>query len=219
MDDIRRTILSKSIIGSMINMGRQGLLSDIELCFLALSTIWGLRRIEMVRLTPWSFLDDEHLIIDTAKGGARTTHLVPDVIVPYLKCFRHYEADSLTRFFHRMTAKCGIDTKAGYGYHSIRRALATELILAEASALNVLRFMRWSDASTRSEFGMLAIYARKDQERIDRDIYQMHPFLAFWGAGQLSPSLMDRTEKIRPLIDLIEYGELDLVIGPRLNNR
>ena len=110
-------------------------------------------------------------------------HFVPKVIAPYLKCFRHYEVDSLTRLFHRMASKCGINTKTGYGYHSIRRALATELILAEASALNVLRFMRWFDASTRSEFGMLAIYAKKDQKRIDDDIYQIHPFLPFWALG------------------------------------
>jgi hypothetical protein len=209
-DEIRRTILSKAVIGSMITMGKQGILSDIELCYLALSTTWGLRRIEMVRLTPKSFPDDQHLIIDTAKGGSRTTHLVPDIIAPYLKCFRHYKADSLTHLFHRMAEKCGIDTKAGYGYHSIRRSLATELILAEASALNVLRFMRWSDASTRSEFGMLAIYARKNQKRIDLDIYRIHPFLTFWGAMQTGPGLEESgSANIQPLIDLIESEELD----------
>jgi len=55
-----------------------------------------------------------------------------------------------------------------------------ELILSEASALNVLRFIRWSDASTRGEFGMLMIYAKKDQERIDQEIFKVHPFLSWW---------------------------------------
>ena len=181
-DEIRRTILSKQTIGSMITLGKQGLLKDIELCFLALATTYGLRRVEMVRLEPTSFRD-EHLVVNTAKGGSKTTHLIPPQIATYLSCFRHYEADSLTHMFHRMARKCGLDTGAGYGWHSIRRSLATELILSEVSALNVIRFMRWSDASQRGEFGMLAIYAKKDQERIDDDIFKIHPFLSYWGQG------------------------------------
>lgn len=181
-DEIRRTILSKESIGSMITMGKQGLLSTTELCFLALATTYGLRRVEMMRLNPSSFPDEHHLIVDTAKGGSKTTHLIPPQIAPYLSGFRHFEADSLSHMFHRIARKCGLDTGIGYGWHSIRRSLATELILLEASSLNVLRFMRWSDASTRGEFGMLVIYAKKDQARIDEQIFAMHPFLGFWGS-------------------------------------
>jgi hypothetical protein len=180
-DETQRTILSKTTINSIITLGKQGLLKDIELCYLALATTYGLRRAELARLTPASFPDEHHLIVDTAKGGRRTTHLIPPQITPYLNCFKHYAADSLTHMFHHITGKCGVDTGKGYGWHSIRRSLATELILSEASALNVLRFMRWSDASTRGEFGMLAIYAKKDQERIDNEIFRIHPFLPYWG--------------------------------------
>lgn len=182
-DEVRRTILSKESIGSIITLGKQGLLKDIELCYLALATTYGLRRVEMARLKPSSFPDERHLIVETAKGGSKTTHLIPPQIAPYLSCFKHYEADSLTHMFHRIAQKLGLSTEAGYGWHSIRRALATELILSEASALNVLRFMRWSDASSRGEFGMLTIYAKKDQERIDNDIFKIHPFLGFWGSA------------------------------------
>ncbi|MBA7468405.1 hypothetical protein ES707_03654 [subsurface metagenome] len=180
-DEIRRTILSKKAIGSMITLGKQGLLSDTELCYLALATTYGLRRVEMTRLNPSSFPNERHLTVDTAKGGSKTIHVIPPQIVPYLGGFRHFEADSLTHMFHRIAGKCGLDTGAGYGWHSIRRSLATELILLEASSLNVLRFMRWSDASTRGEFGMLVIYAQKDQERIDEEIFRIHPFLHYWG--------------------------------------
>ena len=183
-DEVRRTILTKDTIGSIITLGRQGLLSNIELCYLALGTTYGLRRVEMVRLNPASFPDEHHLIVDTAKGGSRTTHLIPPQIAPYLAYFRHYEADSLTHMFHRIARKSGLSTEAGYGWHSMRRSLATELILAEASTLNVLRFMRWSEASPRGEFGMLPIYALKDQERIDREIFRMHPFLPYWGENR-----------------------------------
>jgi len=183
-DEVRRTVLSKQTVGSMITLGKQGVLSGTELCYLALATTYGLRRIEMVRLKPSSFVDERHLVVDTAKGGSRTIHLIPPQIAPYLASFRHYEADSLTHMFHRIAQKVGLSTESGYGWHSIRRALATELILLEASALNVLRFMRWSDASTRGEFGMLTIYAKKDQERIDTEMFKIHPFLPFWGESR-----------------------------------
>ncbi|GAJ21299.1 unnamed protein product, partial [marine sediment metagenome] len=64
-DEVRRTILSKKTIGSMITLGKQGLLKDIELCYLALATTYGLRRVEMMRLTPSSFPNEHHLIVDT----------------------------------------------------------------------------------------------------------------------------------------------------------
>ena len=185
-DEVRRTILSKATIGSMITLGKQGLLNDTEVCYLALATTYGLRRVEMKRLDPSSFPNEHHLTVDTAKGGSKTAHIIPPQIAPYLGSFRHFEADSLTHMFHRIAGKCGLDTGVGYGWHSIRRSLATELILSEASSLNVLRFMRWSDASTRGEFGMLVIYARKDQERIDEEIFKIHPFLPFWGAKEES---------------------------------
>lgn len=178
-DEIRRTILSKDAIGSMITLGKQ-LLSDTELCYLALGTTYGLRRVEMVRLKPSSFPNEHHLIVDTAKGGTKTTHLMPPEIAPYLGAFRHYERDTLTHMFHRIAGKTGLSTGAGYGWHTLRRSLVTELILSEASVLNVIRFMRWSDASARGEFGLLTIYARKDQERIDEEIFKIHPFLGYW---------------------------------------
>ena len=206
-DEIRRTILSKETIGTMITLGKQGLLNNIELCFLALATIYGLRRVEMGRLKRSSFPDDAKLIIDTAKGGSKTTHLVPPEIAPYLSCFKHRGANSLTHMFHRIAGKCGIDTTAGYGYHSIRRSLATELILSEASALNVIRFMRWSDASTRGEFGMLAIYAKKNQGRIDEQIFREHPFLPYWGTGEARE--VQKRGKLQSLIDLLESNELN----------
>ena len=78
--------------------------------------------------------------------------------------------------------------------------------------MNVLRFMRWSEASIRGELGMLAIYARRDQERIDKEVFMMHPFLGFWGSSELKQVervQMEKVSKLQPLIDLIESGELD----------
>jgi hypothetical protein len=44
--------------------------------------------------------------------------------------------------FQRIMSKVGLEVNRGYGWHSIRRALATELALRDVSALNIVRFMR-----------------------------------------------------------------------------
>ncbi|MBA7630162.1 hypothetical protein ES703_37675 [subsurface metagenome] len=180
-DDITRTILPKNQVAAMILVGKS-VFNEHELCYLALSTTYGLRRAEMVRLQQ-DDLSEETITIHTAKGGRVTTHLIPPEISPYLhcsRCFRHYEPDSLTHMFHRLARKIGLTTTVGFGWHSIRRSLATELILADASVLNVLRFMRWADASARGELGMLTIYAHRDQARIDKAIFKIHPYLPLW---------------------------------------
>lgn len=178
-DDIKRPTFDKEHIRSLIMMGK-ALLNDAELCYLALSTTYGLRRVEMARLSS-SDLAPNRLTVHTAKGGRATTHLIPAEVAPYLKAFKPCRDDTLTHMFHRIMIKTGIKATGGYGWHSIRRALATELVLTDASALNVLRFLRWADASTQRELGMLAIYAKKDQERIDEEIFKIHPFLPYWG--------------------------------------
>ena len=149
------------------------------------------------------------MTVPTAKGGKITTHLVPSEIRPYLRHFRHYAPDSLTHMFHRILTKIGLSTTTGFGWHSIRRSLITELVLSEASALNVIRFMRWSEASAKGEFGMLAIYAKGDQARIDKSIFKMHPFLPYWGTGEPRQVERARPSKLQSLFDLIELGELD----------
>ena len=178
-DEIRRTILSKESIGSVITLGKK-LLNANELCLLALATTYGLRRVEMARLTTDSFVDGK-VTIDTAKGGAKTTHLIPAETAEYLTDFRPYKPNTLTEIFQRIARKTGLKTGAGYGWHSIRRSLITELILADASSLNVMRFMRWNEASIKEAHGMLVIYAKRDQDRIDKAIFKMHPFLPYWG--------------------------------------
>jgi len=194
-DDIRRPTLEKKDVGATILMGKS-LLTPAELCYLALSTTYGLRRIEMARLCPSDFNSDT-VTIHTAKGGSKTEHLIPKEIAPYLVAFKPYQADSLTHMFHRIAVATGLNSSGGFGWHSIRRALTTELILADASALNVIRFLRWADASARGEFGMLAIYAQHDQAKIDESIFKIHPFLPFWSTAQHHPQRAAQTGLLR----------------------
>ncbi|GAI86401.1 unnamed protein product, partial [marine sediment metagenome] len=150
-EDITRTTFSKEQVISLIQMGRQ-LLTPKEISFLALSTTYGLRREEMSKPEPPDMADGK-ITIHTIKGGPETTHLIPPEIVPYLDSFSPYGKDYMSHLFLKMLYKTGIRVGAGYGWHSIRRALITDLVLAEASVINMMRFMRWSEGSIGKELG------------------------------------------------------------------
>ena len=76
-----------------------------------------------------------------------------------------------------------MESDRGCGWHFIRRALATELALRNISAINILRYMRWSDAGMKGKFGMMVIYAKREQDKIGRNIFKVHPFLSAWAAN------------------------------------
>jgi hypothetical protein len=154
--------------------------SERELAFLAAASVYGLRREEIGTLE----VRDGVVEVDTAKGGDVTFQIIPDAIKDYMKGYRACkDVRYMTRVFHRIMSKVGLQVDRGYGWHSIRRALASELALRDVSALNIVRFMRWSDASLKGEFGMLAIYARREQDKIDKSIFEVHPFLNAWWAN------------------------------------
>jgi len=204
-EDITRTMFTRAQVISLIQMGRQ-LLEPKELSWLALATTYGLRREELGKPSPPEITDGK-IHIHTVKGGPPTTHLIPPEIVSYLEHYHPYSTDYMSHRFLQILYKTGVKVGAGYGWHSIRRSLATELLLSEASALNITRFMRWSDTTVQKEFGMLAVYAQKDQARIDQQIFRIHPFLPYWGTGESRE--IEKRGKLQSLIDLLESGEME----------
>ena len=177
--DISRPVLSYEEVCQMIRRGKEAL-SERELAYLALSTTYGLRREELSGLGRI----DGRVTVDTVKGGPVTTHLVPGEIKAYLEGYKRTGVGYMSLVFRRIIRKLGITLpRENYGWHAIRRALATELVSTDVSLLNLLRFMRWSDASLKGEFGMLAIYAKRNQEEIDMSIFKVHPFLPIWNEG------------------------------------
>ena len=154
--------------------------NERELAFLAAASVYGLRREEIGTLE----VRDGVVNVNTAKGGEVTFQIVPDAIKDYIKGYRgSKDVRYMTRVFQNIISKVGLEVNRGYGWHSIRRALATELALRNVGAINILRFMRWSYASLQGEFGMLAIYAQRNQAEIDKCIFRVHPFLSAWSAN------------------------------------
>ncbi|MBA7571075.1 hypothetical protein ES708_12831 [subsurface metagenome] len=177
--DVERPFLNHDEVCEMIRCAKV-LCNKRELAYLALSTTYGLRRAELAGLE----VGDGVVTVDTVKGGVVTTHIIPDQIKPYIGGYDHSDIRYTSVIFQRICEKVGMDELNGkaYGWHAIRRALATELMEGKMrmSVLNIIRFMRWSDNLLRGEFGMLVIYAQRDQAKIDRAIFEVHPFLDSW---------------------------------------
>ena len=178
-DDVNRPILSNEQIGLMIKRGKE-VLSHRELAYLALSTTYGLRREELSSLSGIN----GKVTVKTVKGGPVTTHVVADEIKPYLEAYQRTSVRYMSFIFQRIIKKMSIDLPSKeYGWHAIRRGLATELLYRDVSLINIVRFMRWSDANVKGGFGMLAIYGKRNQEEVDRSVFKVHPFLTIWNEG------------------------------------
>ena len=178
--EVNRPLFTKDQVVHIISRARE-VCSERELSFLAAASVYGLRREEIGTLE----VRDGVVKVNGAKGGESTFQIIPDAIKDYMKGYRACrDVRYMTRVFQRVMSKVGLEVSRGYGWHSIRRALATELALRNVSALNILRFMRWSDAGMKGEIGMLAIYAKREQDKIDKSIFEVHPFLSAWSSGK-----------------------------------
>jgi len=177
--DVRRPMFSHEEVCQMIRRGKE-VLSARELAYLALSTTYGLRREELSSLGRI----DGKMTVNTVKDGPVTTHVVPDEIKPYLAGYERTGVRYMSFVFGRMVKKLNINLPRGnYGWHAIRRGLATGLLYTDVNLINIVRFMRWSDVTMKGGFGMLAIYGKRNQEEVDRSVFKVHPFLPIWSEG------------------------------------
>lgn len=173
-----------------------------EAGIIALSTTFGIRQEEVVRVKPQDVYDGK-IFIRTAKHGVEREQLLPEVIAPYVQAWaslddRHRPAKpTLFVQFHSICGRCGVKTEKGMGLHGIRRQLATELsrsgrlaveLVARGvatpemmgSGLNlvaVYQFLRWS---LPSAFGMLGVYSRLPDDLVDQAVLAAHPWLHLW---------------------------------------
>jgi len=177
--DVSRPILGSEEIVKMIKEGKH-ILDKQSLAYLALATTYGLRRGEMSKMSDKCVCGVKELRVETLKGGPVTVHKVPDEIRKHLNGFETIDDRYMSRKFNAICNRVGLRNKKGYGWHSIRRRLATELITRGLPSLTVVRYMRWSDAWMKGELGMLGIYVKKEQGTIDEEVFKIHPFLEYW---------------------------------------
>jgi integrase len=194
--DEYRPQLSIDIIKVMIAAAKSGQVYPDEACFLALSTTYGLRREEMVNLTPEDVdLANRAIYVRTVKFGRQRYHLVPPEIHSYLE--KHdfsqvYGLATVSQMFHKILNKAGLGVlnSQRLGWHSIRRAVYDGLVNNRVNALAARAFLRWKSAP--GEMAMPARYFGNvviglegskpvlEEAKGDEEIFELHPYLEFW---------------------------------------
>lgn len=155
----------------------------------AVSTIYGARRVELGDLGKGKgdiSLESGTIRIKTRKHGDVRTHLIPNEIKPHLfpDSLEPLSPSAMSDLFKRIEENyCGLNHKNGYGWHSIRRRLATWFDDHDVSREDIYRFMRWK---RRRE--ILDVYivrteteTAKKLAEVDQRIFKVHPFLSAWG--------------------------------------
>jgi integrase len=188
--------LGSRTIKMMIEAAKNGKLSPNEQCFIALSTIYGLRREELANLQPADIkLRSSAIYIATVKSGRERYHLIPAEIKPYLAAHdfnERYAVATVSQMFKRILTKSGAGElrKKRLGWHAIRRAVLDGLIDNGVNVLAARAFLRWKGAGR--EMAMPARYFGNviedvgetepvlDEAKNDEGIFEKHPFLPFW---------------------------------------
>jgi integrase len=188
--------LAPEIIKMMIAAAKNGKLDNDESCFLALSTIYGLRRVEMCDLRNGDIdFKQNHVFVTTVKMGRQRYHLIPVEIEPYLANHdfdKHYTDTAMSQMFWRIINKSGLETfkSEKLGWHSIRRALITLLHQAGLDPFTVHQFMRWKGAEREMAMdtryhathfiGLEGTKVVALEAQSDKEVFKKHPLLKLW---------------------------------------
>ena len=192
-DEVVAPALDPDIIGEMIQATKKKGTPD-EKAFLAISTTYATRRVEMVSLVQDDVkIKDKTIHITTAKHGRERTHLIPDEIVPYLK---GYDFDrAITNFilftlWYRIEYLIDLPHTDKVGFHSVRRTLNT-ILLEHLPEVTVMSFLRWKQRTSshmpyrysaqrfvgREGLTTKVVGGAKD---VDQKVFEVHPFLEYW---------------------------------------
>jgi len=166
-------VLTHQEVASLIKIAQQ--VGRPEVQVVALSSLWGLRAIEITRVLETG-IEGPQLLIQTAKGGHRRRHLIPAGLAEILT----FGPVTLSRgglqlMFRRLMRQGVRKPLPGEGWHSLRRTLVTGLLAAGLDSHKVETFMAWRTGRT------IASYYRPDAGRLDQEVYGLHPFLELWG--------------------------------------
>lgn len=187
-NESRVSILEKeTIIRSIENAHK---LTDLERGIWVLSTVWGMRREEIKRVTKDKIdlsANSKKLLISTAKGGVQRWSPIPLEIEHVLE---NYEPKNITVCmlnlkFHEILQKTTGEARHGYGFHAVRHSLIVNLLppFTPLSDTEVFRFMRWSEGAA-GVMNILYRYAKAAREqdwfKIDRRVFEYHPWLEYW---------------------------------------
>lgn len=171
-------------------------LGPAERAFVALSTVYGLRREELTNLEQSDIdLDNNSIYIATVKFGRERYHIIPPEIWGPLAAYDFdttVSTSGLSIMFKKILVAAGARELKKYklGWHSIRRALYDGLVNNGVNPLAARVFMRWKAATgdlamPARYYGNMVIGLNNEQPVLeeakgDAEIFEKHPFLPFW---------------------------------------
>lgn len=194
--DEYKPALDPELIRIMIEAAKSGKLASAPACFLALSTVYGLRREEMCDLEPGDLdFEANTIFISTVKSGRERYHLIPEEIKPYLEAHdfsQRYRLGQMSQLFWVVVNGAGLQAlkPQRLGWHSIRRTVKTLLDKSGLDLFTVHSFMRWK--GVEREFAMDMRYHAShfvglegttvvtEEAESDKEIFEKHPLLEFW---------------------------------------
>lgn len=192
-EDVNAPAMDPEDVRAMIAAAREGKLSQVQTAFLAVSTIYGLRRTEIVGLGLEEVdIKEGVLYVRTAKKGRNRLHGIPEAIVWALEGHDWSETVSVQQasvMFKYIEHAVGWDLMLGVGWHAIRRTLDT-LLLHELPEAVVSDFMRWKKqgASMAQRYHATKFVSHGEERRIrskqvqetDNMVFEAHPFIKDW---------------------------------------
>jgi len=200
--DEYKPALDPELIRIMVEAARTGKLEGAPACFLALSSVYGLRREEMCDLQPGDMdLKADTIFVSTVKFGRERYHLIPEEIKPYLQSHdfsQRYSLTQMSQMFWVVVNRSGLEAlrPQRLGWHAIRHTVSTLLDDSGLSPYAVHDFMRWK--GVERGFAMGARYHAShfvglegtrvvtEEAESDKEIFEHHPLLEFWrGTGDI----------------------------------
>lgn len=144
--------------------------------YLAISTAYAPRRLEMARLSAKD-ISNGYINIQTVKGGLLRRHTLFTEITPYLNYkFKPVHEQTLGNVFVRIQQLAGFKHEEREGWHGLRRSLVTELLNNGVPIHITYSFMGWSPG----RLGILGTYSKPQPELVDEVVHEHHPFLKLW---------------------------------------
>ena len=193
-DGVDAPALDPEIIIEMIRAVKKNNALDLQ-AFLAISTTYATRKVEMIGLEQKDVrLKDRTIHIATAKHGRERTHVIPEEIVPWLQS---YDFDTqvsnfgLFSLWYRLEYLIGLKHTDQVGFHSIRRTVNT-LLLDDLPPNTVRTFLRWKKSTSSDmpfRYSAVKFVGRDGQTTkvvgeardVDQTVFEIHPFLKYWG--------------------------------------
>lgn len=190
-----RPALDPELIKQMIDAAKAGKLSQEHAFYLAVSTLYGLRRGEMASLDAAHFDPNVTVIyIETLKHGRQRYHVIPEEVKPYIvpmaKGLRPCSVPTINRRYHEIESALGIEHIKDTGFHAIRRSLLHFLIengTTEMSAQDFLRWKRDGSNMARRYHNVNLVGTKQAQvgmgsadRLMDEEVFRTHPFLPMW---------------------------------------